>query len=215
MNEKLLEIAKDKEWELDYLSDGSPIFQSSKLYTFTSDSVVLAKFVDEEHIGTLVDFCSGSGIVGLEVAGRIKTDKLVQFEIQEGLAEMASYTNQYNESIKNIELYNCSLVDAEKYVDDVDVVVCNPPYFKLNSGKMNESSSRSIARHEISVSLNEIIVSAKNILKNGGALYFVHIQERYNELVKCAKQNGFVLEKKELLAGTKLKRFLIKLRLEK
>ena len=71
------QVAKQFGWQLDYLTDGSPIFQCDKYYTFTSDSVKLAKFVDEENIDTLVDFCSGSGIVGLEIIGRINTKNLV------------------------------------------------------------------------------------------------------------------------------------------
>ena len=75
-NKDLLQkIASDNNWELDYLTDGSPIFQSKELYTFTSDSVLLGKYVEENEIETLVDFCSGSGIVGLEVVGRLPVKK--------------------------------------------------------------------------------------------------------------------------------------------
>ena len=59
--ELLKNIADENNLELDYLTDGSPIFQDKNLYTFTSDSVVLARFVDEDKIERLVDFCSGSG----------------------------------------------------------------------------------------------------------------------------------------------------------
>ena len=82
MSADLIKLAEDNGCELDHLTYGGPIFQVKGLYTFTSDSVCLAKFVDEENIGCLVDFCSGSGIVGLEVAGRIKTQELYMFEIQ-------------------------------------------------------------------------------------------------------------------------------------
>lgn len=205
------QVAKQFGWELDYLTDGSPIFQCDKYYTFTSDSVKLAKFVDEENIDTLVDFCSGSGIVGLEIIGRINTKNLVQFEIQKELAELSTYTNMFNNEKTNIVLYNTSLTDANKYMQNVDCVCCNPPYFKKGSGKINEQVSKSIARHEISVTLEDIIVSAKNILKTGGSLYLIHIMERQNELIKLAKKYHFEVKKQEILEGNKLRRFLIKL----
>ena len=44
--------------------------------------MVLARFVDEDKIERLVDFCSGSGIVGMEVAGRVSVGELSEFEIQ-------------------------------------------------------------------------------------------------------------------------------------
>lgn len=208
--DKLQKIAKENDIELDYLTDGSPIFQSKKLYTFTSDSVVLAQYVDETRIETLVDFCSGSGIVGFEVAGRIKVDRLVQFELQEELARLAKLSAEYNESVSDIEVVNDSLENAIKYVQDVDVVVCNPPYFKKGSGRINESSSKSLARHELSITLEDIFISASKILKRGGALYFIHIIEREKEMSKLSKKYGFTEIKKEVLLGNKLVRFLVK-----
>lgn len=205
------QIAQNFGWELDYLTDGSPIFQCNKYYTFTSDSVRLANFVSEDKIGTLVDFCSGSGIVGLEIIGRIKTQKLVQFEIQEELANLCKYTNMFNNEKTEITMYNTSLINAEKYLSDVDCICCNPPYFKKGSGKINEQASKSIARHEISVTLEDIILSAQKILKQGGTLYLIHILERHNELLKLAKKYNFAISKEEVLEGNKLRRFLIKL----
>ena len=208
--ELLKQIASDNNWELDYLTDGSPIFQNKNLYTFTSDSVVLARFVDEENINHLVDFCSGSGIVGLEVSGRKSVQNLSQFEIQKELAEVAIMTAKYNETNTNINVYNVSLEMAKDYVSNVDAIVCNPPYFKKGSGKINESSSKSLARHELSITLEDIFKSAKEILKSGGSLYFIHIIEREKEMTKLAKKYNFEEDKKLVLEGNKLVRFLVK-----
>ncbi len=208
--ELLKKIATDNNWELDYLTDGSPIFQCKELYTFTSDSVVLGKFVDENEIGTLVDFCSGSGIVGLEVAGRIKVNKLYQFEIQPELAHLASESSKYNKSKTEIQVINDTLANAESYTKNVDCIVCNPPYFKLGSGKVNQSSSKSLARHELSVTLQDIFISATKILKEGGSLYFIHIKEREKEMNALAKKYGFEERNKKILEGNKLVRFVVK-----
>ena len=208
--ELLQQLASDNNLELDYLTDGSPIFQNKKLYTFTSDSVVLARFVDEDKIEHLVDFCSGSGIVGLEVAGRVKVSKLSQFEIQKELSDVAMLTAKYNETNTQINVYNESLENANCFVEDVDVVVCNPPYFKKGSGKVNQSSSKSLARHELSITLEDIFISAEKILKPNGSLYFIHIIEREKEMTKLAKKYNFEEEKKLVLEGNKLIRFIIK-----
>lgn len=208
--EQLKLIANDNNWELDYLTDGSPIFQSKELYTFTSDSVLLAKFVDEDKIDLLVDFCSGSGIVGFEVIGRIPTKKLIQFEIQEGLARLAKESSRFNSSKTEIEVVNKSLEHASSMVSGVNVVVCNPPYFKKGSGRVNESESKSLARHELSVTLEDIFMSASKIIIAGGSLYFIHIKEREKEMIKLAKKYGFREAKKEFMEGNKLVRFLVK-----
>lgn len=210
-NKELLQkIASDNNWELDYLTDGSPIFQSKELYTFTSDSVLLGKYVDENEIETLVDFCSGSGIVGLEVVGRIPVKKLYQFEIQRELAILAGESSKYNKSKTEIQVINDSLSNASSYVTGADCIVCNPPYFKLGSGKVNQSSSKSLARHELSITLEDIFTSATKILKTGGSIYFIHIKEREAEMEKLAKKYNFKEIKKKVFEGKKLVRFLVK-----
>ena len=206
-----LKIAIDNGWELDYLTDGSPIFQCKKLYTFTSDSVRLSNYVDEKSICKLVDFCSGSGIVGLEVIGRIPTEELFQFELQPELAKMCEQTNFLNNEKTQITLYNESLINSPNRIGNVDVIVCNPPFFKMGSGKVNENNSLSLARHEVSITIAEIFECASKILKSGGSFYLVHIFERYKEIMSCAKKFGFRIEKEEVLESKKLQRFLVKL----
>lgn len=208
--EQLKQIAENNNWELDYLTDGSPIFQSKQLYTFTSDSVLLARFVDEKNIELLVDFCSGSGIVGLEVIGRIPTKKLIQFELQEELATLAMVSSKFNKSNTEIQVFNKNLECAPNIVNGVNVIVCNPPYFKRGSGRVNESESKSLARHELSVTLEDIFLSASKIIVEGGSLYLIHIKEREKEMMRLAKKFGFSEVKKEVLEGNKLVRFLVK-----
>ena len=40
------------------------VYQDDSLYTFTSDSVLLAKFANVKMGDNVADFCAGSGIVG-------------------------------------------------------------------------------------------------------------------------------------------------------
>ncbi|MBP3630399.1 MAG: methyltransferase [Clostridia bacterium] len=126
------------------------------------------------------------------------------------LADVAKLSAKYNETETQIKVYNSSLVDAKNYVSEVDVIVCNPPYFKKGSGKINQSSSKSLARHELSITLEDIFKTANDILKRGGSLYFIHIIEREKEMQKLAKKYEFEEKKKLILEGNKLVRFLIK-----
>ena len=45
------------------------IYQKDGLYKFTSDSILLAKFSKVKKGDVVADFCSGSGIVGLNLYG--------------------------------------------------------------------------------------------------------------------------------------------------
>ncbi len=85
---------------------------------------------------------------------------------------------------------------ADKTGETIDAVTCNPPYFKYsNNLNINSDEEKAIARHEITTNLNDIIVSAKYILKNKGALYMVHRPERFMEIVNMLQQYKFAIKK--------------------
>ena len=69
-------------------------------------------------------------------------------------------------------------IDTVIPAGSVDCVVVNPPYKARNSGIMNEEDTLTIARHEISCTLEDIIVKSSKILKSGGNLYMIHRPER-------------------------------------
>lgn len=51
-----------------------------------------------------------------------------------------------------------------------DLVVSNPPYYPVVTGKINPNSELASARHELQVTLQEVIMAAKYLLKYSGPL---------------------------------------------
>mgnify|MGYP003312578020 CR=1 FL=1 len=49
-----------------------------------------------------------------------------------------------------------------------DLIVSNPPYRKINSGRTNPDEGKAISRHELKLSLSTMLNKAKPILKRGG-----------------------------------------------
>ena len=60
-----MEIALKEGEVLEELFQDKKIIQNVNLYRFTSDSVLLSKFVKGKKGDVVADFCAGSGIVGL------------------------------------------------------------------------------------------------------------------------------------------------------
>lgn len=205
------EFAKNNNYKLDYLSKGSPIFQVQDKYTFTSDSIHLAHMVKEEKIETLFDLCAGSGVVGLEVAEMKQVGNLYLVELQKELALCAKETVKLTKTKTKIEVINKSITDLEEYFSLADVIVCNPPYFKVGSGEVNKNISRAMARHEITLTLEDIIKVSHKLLKETGKLYLIHIASRENEIMKLIKNHNFELVEKIELKG-KLKRIILELK---
>ena len=206
----LTKLAEEKSYSLDYLTSGSPIFQVKNSYMFTSDSIKLAHAVEEQKIENLVDLCSGSGVIGFEIAGNLNVDKLTLVELQKDLADASKLSAEFFLKRTKVEVVNDSVLNLYKYIasNSVDVVVCNPPYFKKGSGVVGENKSRAMARHEVYLTLEDIIKETKRLLKNGGKFYLIHVNSRINEIEKLLNKYNLKLLKKMVLEG-KLERVII------
>ena len=109
-----------------------------------------------------------------------------------------------NDDVKNISNY----IEAES----VDVVTCNPPYFKYakNKSLINEDEEKAIARHEIAMNLDDLMTSAKYILKNKAPLYIVHRCDRLEEILECLDKYGFKVKKLQFIyAGYKKEAIMV------
>lgn len=182
----------------DLQCNGLFIIQQNDGYRFTSDAVALANFVSVKNNGRVVDLCSGSGVIGILVNAKNNCKDVKLIEIQETLAEMSKRTIMYND-INNIEVVNTRLQNVHKIMGDncYDVVVCNPPYKKSGTASLvNENKSIAIARHEIEVTLEEIIIESAKLLKFGGELYICNKEERLTDIMMLSRK--YNLEPKEL-----------------
>ena len=84
---------------------------------------------------------------------------------------------------------------------EYSVVVCNPPY--KDCGVLNEKESISIAKHEITVNLAEIIEEASKLLKFGGRLYLVNREERLTDIFVLSRKFGIEPKILKILPSSK------------
>ena len=76
------------------------------------------------------------------------------------------------------------------------VVTCNPPYMVDNTGKKNINDSKTISRHEVMCTLEDVIACASYLLGSGGRLFMVHRPERLVDLFYLMRK--YRLEPKRL-----------------
>ena len=179
----------------DLFDYGLEIYQMEDSFKFSLDSVLLAEFVENKKgIKTIVDFCTGTGAIPLILSTRLNFDKIYGFEIVDEVAKIGLSSVLLNGLEEKIKIINANLADALEYVlpESVDVITCNPPYFKKNDTSLvNEDYNKSLARHEIATNLDEIIRTASYILKSKGVLYLVHRPERLEELILILNKYHF------------------------
>ena len=83
----------EKERLDDLQLDGLKILQNPQGYNFTSDSVLLANFVQTKHKDICVEVGTGCGIISILVNYKEKPKKIYAFEIQKDVAELANTIN--------------------------------------------------------------------------------------------------------------------------
>lgn len=187
----------------DMLIDGLKIVQDTRLYRFTSDSVLLSKFAKPKKGDVVADFCAGSGIVGFHFYALQKEKfpdmPITLFELQEELSALSRKTAVHN-GFDNFSFEQGRLQDIPKtYHEKFSYVLCNPPYEK--GGFDNDEYQKAICRKEITINLSEIARVASYALKFGGRMAMLHRADRLAEVCYTLKSYNLEVKKIQFVGG--------------
>ncbi len=171
------------------------IYQDTNCFSFSLDSVMLANFATiRMRDKNIVDLGTGNGVIPLIMT--LRTDKkIIGVELQKKLSNLACKSVSLNKLDEAIEIVNKNMKDFcsdTNNINKFDLVVCNPPYFKVNVDKnyFNESEEKLIARHEVGITLEEVFACVKKIISNDGNFAIVHRPERLLEILDLYRKNG-------------------------
>ena len=146
----------------------------------------LANFAEVKRHSRVVDLAAGNGAVGLFLA-RDTDQQVTMVELQPRLADMAKRSVALNQLQNVIFLSRIDLADATQMVakDSVDIVTCNPPYFKVSSQSItNPNDHLALARHELTTDFATVARRfSADLLKYQGKAFYVHRPERLAELL--------------------------------
>lgn len=173
-------------------ADLSWLCQPAQGYRFTEDAIILANFITIRPDETLLDLCSGVGIVPIALAQRQLFASGIGVEIQEALIACAWKNLQIAGMADRFAMMHgdvCGLHPGDfhsflegKFLNGFDVVSANPPFHLRHAGRLNPNWQRAIARHELLLTLPELVASAWRCLKPGGRFYLVHRFNRQKEI---------------------------------
>ena len=197
----------------DMLIDGLKIVQDTRLYRFTSDSVLLSRFAKARNREKVADFCAGSGIVAFHFYALNKDKKNLQFtlfELQEELSALSKKTAAYN-GFENFSFVQGRLQDLPKeYNEQFSLILCNPPYERDQSGFDNSEYKKAICRKEITINLAQIAKAATRALKFGGRICMLHRADRLAEVCYTLHEARIEVKKIQFVGGRdELKPYLV------
>lgn len=169
------------------------IVQDSSCFCFSLDSVLLPNFITINKSYTkILDIGCGNAPIPLILTKRTKA-KIKGIEIQKEVYELARKTVQINKLENQIEIINDDINNyyLNEETDIYDAITCNPPYFKLSeNSNINNSKYKTIARHEMSLTLDQIFKVSRKLLKNNGVVAIVNRPERLIEIIDSMKKNN-------------------------
>ncbi len=166
------------------------VYQNKHGYRFSIDSLLLAHFIDLKPRAKAIELGCGSGIILLILAKRYPTLKFTGLEIQENLVGLAQKNVRLNGLENNVEIIGGDVQEAGKRFPPgiFDAVFFNPPYRKLNSGRLNPNPEKAIARHEIKGSLETFLKAAQSLLKEKGSVFVIYPAKRLAQLIYLFRQ---------------------------
>ncbi|MGA1870093.1 MAG: tRNA1(Val) (adenine(37)-N6)-methyltransferase [bacterium] len=175
------------------------INQKEEGYKYNIDSFLLADFVTCSRDQRIIDLGTGCGIIPLLLTKKCKYLTIIGIDIQSELIDIAKQNKEANTlSDHTITFINNDIQEVQQAWNPgyFNVVVTNPPYYKLGTGRINPHKDKAQARHEISATIPDFIVAASYLLNNGGKFFTIFPVDRLIDLIVSVRD--FKLEPKRM-----------------
>lgn len=168
----------------------------SKDCRFGEDALALSRFVSISSKKVIFDLGTGSGIIPIMLCEKTLPKAIVAIEKNPDFCEMARQSVLDNHLEDTITIMQSDWNDLKLSPESVDIITCNPPYFKKGSGKVSENEAVANARHAAKNSPEDICLIAEKLLKNGGDFCVSYKPENLENLLYFMRQHH--LEPKEI-----------------
>jgi tRNA1Val (adenine37-N6)-methyltransferase len=181
------------QWTTDSLFNGRLLVQQSIAgYRFSIDAILLAGHLRPPAGTTIVDLGTGCGIIPLILAYRHADTCHFGIEVQPELAELAERNVRANHFEDRITILcqDMTRLPAAPLTAPVDIVISNPPYRKVDSGRINPHPQRAVARHELAICLRRLVETARRMLNPGGRLMIIYPAQRTTDLLFQMRRQG-------------------------
>lgn len=166
-------------------TSGYKIIQEEKRFCFGIDAVLLADFARTRQKEKCCDLGTGTGIIPVLLSAKNPSLHIDALEIQTESADMASRSVKLNALEDRINIVEGDIKRASEIFEKntYDAVTSNPPYMIAEHGEGNGNDEKTIARHEVLCTLEDVVRSASELLKSQGRFYMIHKPFRLAEII--------------------------------
>ena len=185
--------------------------QPTRGYRFSADAVALAGFAQAGNFETVLDLCSGCGVIPILMWQRSPFRHGVGVELDVELATLAR-SNVARFGLGNkitiikADIRSLSVGDLQAGHPGAsalrfDVITANPPYWPAGRGRLNPNPQMAAARHETSLTIADLFSAVENFLKPGGRFYLSHLESRRDEILENFERAHMVVRRVQRVPG--------------
>ena len=184
---------------------GLRLIRSDDAFRLGTDAVLLSAFAGTVGVNRVCDLGSGSGIIALLLAWENRNIRAEGIEIQPKAVLAARENIKLNGLADRVSILEGDLRchRTMQGAGAFDLVVSNPPYFPVSSGRSPDEESAATAREERTCTLRDVCTAAAYFTRWGGKFAVVHRPERLSELF-CAMTDSGIEPKRLRFVENKL-----------
>lgn len=183
----------EEDFTLDYLPNTKiHIYQHKHMFRMNTDTALLGNFMHIQEEEVILDIGTNNGAL-LLYANQYHPKFLIGVDIQPEACALARKNMLYHH-IQNVKIIEGDIKQVN--LEKVDVIVCNPPYFKaFDLQRVNKKETIRIARHEVFLTLEELTLCVHNLLKEGGRFYLVHRSDRIMDIMHILREHQLEIKR--------------------
>ena len=187
--------------ELEPLSPSISVFVS-QTHRFNTDTILLAHFAAPKRGEKCADFGTGCGAIPLIWLARYEPAQICGVEIQPDACDLVRQSAEHCGVTDRLRVLNLDLRQLDHikprdpWLENCDLVSCNPPYKAQGTGIENPEQGKRMARHEETCTMEDVARAAASCLRYGGRLCLCQRPERLTDILTTLCANG--LEPKRL-----------------
>ncbi len=177
------------------------LYQPPHGYRFSLDAFLLADFVPPVARQPMIDLGTGCGVVALLLARRFSRARMVGLELQTELAVSARQNVVRNHLQHQMDIVQADVRTVPSLLSPgtFGTVVSNPPYRQVGRGRLNPQASKAMARHEVALTLSQLLHAARQVVQHHGLLVMIYHPSRLAELCTQLEHVGFRLRRLRLV----------------
>ena len=177
----------------DLQENGLCIFTDKPAFSYGSDALALASFAHLKRGERALDLGAGTGILAILLESRFHA-RFTAVELREDMCALIQKSVSANGQAIEVLCADLRTLRPSPEFENFDAALCNPPYF--TGGTKSENEQRRTARHQESCTLQDAVLCAARMLKNGGRFTLCYPVSGLASLCAALVENG--LEPKRL-----------------